>query len=106
MDHIFFTTSGRGIVSEPTRSDNSGLSLTALTPLDLAGVLPSPFLAGVPLFFFEAAFQSSSESSSELSARFLRPPALPALRPLPPFFPPPDFLPGLYSSSLPSSSYK
>lgn len=107
IDHIFFTTSGRGMDSVPIISDNSGLSLTAFTPpfgvLALAVVEPSPFLAGVPLFFLEAFFQSSSESSgSELSARFFLPPTapLPALRPL--FFPG-DFFPGLYDSSLPPS---
>jgi hypothetical protein len=97
IDHIFFTTSGRGMDSVPIISDNSGLSLTAFTPpfavFALAVVELSPFLAGVPRFFFEAVFQSSSESSgSELSARFFLPPALPPLRPL--FFPG-DFFPGL-----------
>lgn len=97
IDHIFFTTSGRGMDSVPIISDNSGLSLTAFTPpfavFALAVVELSPFLAGVPRFFFEAVFQSSSESSgSEVSARFFLPPALPPLRPL--FFPG-DFFPGL-----------
>ena len=103
MDHIFFTTSGRGIDSVPMISDNSGLSLTAFTPPPFALTVaePSPFLAGVPRFFLVAVFQSSSESSgSELSARFFRPPAFPPLRPL---FLPGDFFPGLYDSSLPSS---
>ena len=103
MDHIFFTTSGRGIDSVPMISDNSGLSLTAFTPPPFALTVaePSPFLAGVPRFFLVAVFQSSSESSgSELSARFFRPPAFPPLRPL---FLPEDFFPGLYDSSLPSS---
>lgn len=101
MDHIFFTTSGRGMDSVPMISDNSGLNLTAFTPpFDFVLAAPSFFLAGAPLFFFEAVFQSSSESGSELSARFLRPPALPPVRP---FFLPGVFFPGLYSSSLPSS---
>lgn len=104
IDHIFLTTSGRGIDSQPTMSESSGLNLTALTPpFDFALPPPSLFLAGVPRFFLEAAFQSSSDSGSELSAaRFFRPLAFPALRPF--FFPPPEvFFPGLYSSSLPSS---
>ena len=70
-------------------SARSGLNLTALTTargLDP----PSPFLAGVARFFLVDFFQSSSEPSwSELDILDL------LLLPLPPFFFPGDFLPGL-----------
>jgi len=100
MDHIFLTTSGRGIESTPIISESSGLSLTVLLARGLG--VPSPFLAGGPRFLLVAFFQSSSESSgSELSTRFLRPGA--PRPPRAPFFLPGDFFPGLYSSSLPPS---
>ena len=100
MDHIFLTTSGRGIESTPIISESSGLSLTVLLARGLG--VPSPFLAVGPRFLLVAFFQSSSESSgSELSIRFLRP-GVPR-PPRTPFFLPGDFLPGLYSSSLPPS---
>ena len=100
MDHIFLTTSGRGIESTPIISESSALSLTVLLAFGLG--VPSPFLAGGPRFLLVAFFQSSSESSgSELSIRFLRPGA--PRPPRAPFFLPGDFFPGLYSSSLPPS---
>lgn len=104
IDQIFLTTSDRGMESVPTTSANSGLSFTAFPAprglaVRLAGLSPFAFLE---FFFFEAARQSSSEpssSSSELPPFLLLP--RPALRP--PFLFPTTFLPGLYSSSLPSS---